>query len=100
MPPVLPTTSVFEMTQADTLEHGSLLLLWIVLLATAAESPGKVMVVLVSHSCELSSHVPFQSGGSIATKCTGCRLGSPSGAAVAFEVAFREELHKLMLTMA
>jgi hypothetical protein len=90
MPPILSTATIFDCTQTQALEHGTLLFLGIILFATRAEAAGKVVVVLVVLVGSFASDVALLGGGLIDAEGAWSGRGYSGGTTVTYEVALGE----------
>jgi hypothetical protein len=88
MPPVFSTSTFFDRSKTETLEHCTLLLLWIIFFATPAELTLKVLVVLVALSRFLAYNAALEARLRAQAQVAWCRAVGQSGcAAVATKIA-------------
>jgi hypothetical protein len=100
VPPVLTAASILARPETKALEHGTFLLVGIVVLAAAAESVLKVLIVLVALGGLLACNVSLLPGRRIEPQRTGCIIGCPCCAAVTNEVPLVKQLDKRVFAMA
>jgi hypothetical protein len=98
--PVLPTASSLGGAQPKALEHGSLLLKWIIVAFAAAESVLEIVVVLVVGIRLLRVYVALGIGLAIHAECAWAAGREARGSAIACEISLLEDLDKSVLAMA
>src|ERR1700744_800887 len=100
MIPVFTTATVCDRAKTQTLEHGAVLLLWVVLVAAGAETIPEILIVLVVIVRGFVYHASFLTCLLIDAKSTG-RIGRETrGAAVTDKVAFVKQLNQCVLAVA